>query len=445
MTSQPRRVIYFDIDSIRPDHLGCYGYHRPTSPVIDRVAREGVRFDVAYTSDGPCMPSRCATFSGRFGVHTGVVTHGARGESIRPGPPMIPALLSQAGMRTCTISSFGRHPAPWFYAPWDETLDPASTQHFQRNQSHEVNALAEDWLRRHANENFFLHLQYWDPHVPYDLPESVHEPFYQYEPLDFPTEEMIREHITSYDPMGALWYKLRTVQDVHRHLQRYDAQIRYTDDYIGRILDLLDQLGILDETFIVITGDHGEQQGEYNVYQDHAIACEASLRVPLILRAPAMLPQGRVLPGPVYSQDAIRTILEYCGIPAEEGYDFRSLLPVISGQDPGRDFVVSGHGLYSGGRCIRTREWMLRKVYHPGFWRLPPWSLFRIDRDPHEQHDCLRDFPHVFAELCNRLEEWERAQGPRDADPMVNLAVEGPFSYLKQIVTLDLFAKDHLP
>jgi hypothetical protein len=88
---------------------------------------------------------------------------------------------------------------------------------------------------------------------------------------------------------------------------------------------------------------------------------------------------------------------------------------------------------------------MLRKVYHPGFWRLPPWSLFHIDRDPYEQHDCLSAYPTIFAELRNRLEEWERAQGPREADPMVNLAVEGPFSYSKQLVTLDLFAKDHLP
>jgi choline-sulfatase len=445
MINSPRRVIYLDIDSLRPDHLGCYGYEHPTSPTLDRIAREGVRFEVAYTSDGPCMPSRCATFTGRLGVHTGVVTHGPRGESVRPGAPMVPALLSQSGIRTCTISSFGRHPAPWFYAPWDETIDPASTRHFQRNYSHEVSALAEQWLRQHAREEFFLHLQFWDPHVPYDLPDPVHAPFYSLPHSRYPSEELIRRHLEEFRPMGARFYQLDTVQEVYRHLQRYDAQIRYTDDHIGKILGVLEELGILDDALIVICGDHGEQQGEYNVYQDHTIACEASLRVPLLLRAPAVLPQGKVMPGPTYAQDAIRTVMDYCGVEAHPNHDFMSLFPVIRGDHPGREFVVSGHGLYSAGRCIRTREWMLRKVYHPGFWDLPPWSLFRIEEDPHEERDCLAEHPAVFAELHTKLENWECEQGPPESDPMVNLAVEGPFSYDKQIRTAKLVADQLLP
>ena len=70
------RVLYIDIDTLRPDHLGCYGYHRDTSPNIDRIAAQGVRFDNCYASDAPCLPSRTALISGRFGIHTGVVGHG---------------------------------------------------------------------------------------------------------------------------------------------------------------------------------------------------------------------------------------------------------------------------------------------------------------------------------------------------------------------------------
>jgi len=70
------RILYFDIDSQRADHLGCYGYHRPTSPNIDRIAADGVRFDNYYVSDSPCLPSRTALFSGRFGIHNGVINHG---------------------------------------------------------------------------------------------------------------------------------------------------------------------------------------------------------------------------------------------------------------------------------------------------------------------------------------------------------------------------------
>lgn len=70
------RVLYIDIDTLRPDHLGCYGYHRDTSPNIDRIAVQGVRFDNCYASDVPCLPSRTAPISGRFRIHTGVIVHG---------------------------------------------------------------------------------------------------------------------------------------------------------------------------------------------------------------------------------------------------------------------------------------------------------------------------------------------------------------------------------
>src|SRR3954451_3972884 len=70
------RILYIDVDSLRPDHLGCYGYHRNTSPSIDRIAAEGVRFENCYVTDAPCLPSRTALWSGRFGIHTGVINHG---------------------------------------------------------------------------------------------------------------------------------------------------------------------------------------------------------------------------------------------------------------------------------------------------------------------------------------------------------------------------------
>src|SRR5215212_3612028 len=74
--SHPMRILYIDIDSLRPDHLSCYGYHRNTSPNIDRIASEGVRFENCYASDAPCLPSRTALWAGRFGIHNGVVNHG---------------------------------------------------------------------------------------------------------------------------------------------------------------------------------------------------------------------------------------------------------------------------------------------------------------------------------------------------------------------------------
>ena len=122
------RILYIDIDSLRADHLGCYGYHRKTSPAIDAIAAEGVRFNQCYTPDAPCLPSRTAFYSGRFGIHTGVVGHGgtaAEPKTQGPGRGFVDSFIEQGlarqlqklGFHTAMISPFGqRHGAHWFYA-----------------------------------------------------------------------------------------------------------------------------------------------------------------------------------------------------------------------------------------------------------------------------------------------------------------------------------------
>ena len=151
------KIIYVDIDTLRPDHLGCYGYSRNTSPNIDMVAREGVRFTDYYCSDAPCLPSRAAMVTGRFGIHNGCVGHGGFNAEMRPEGHMrgmadfngrynLPAVMRRAGMKTASISSFpDRHGAWWFNGGFDETynvgkrgLEPAD----------DVLAIALDWLDR---------------------------------------------------------------------------------------------------------------------------------------------------------------------------------------------------------------------------------------------------------------------------------------------------------
>ena len=121
------RILYIDIDSCRPDHLGCYGYHRNTSPNIDELAKESVRFESYYTSDAPCLPSRTAIYSGRFGLHSGVVGHGGTAADIRQDGigrdfqdsfewTSLPRVLQNSGLWAAQISPFGqRHAARQFY------------------------------------------------------------------------------------------------------------------------------------------------------------------------------------------------------------------------------------------------------------------------------------------------------------------------------------------
>jgi hypothetical protein len=159
------RILYIDIDSLRPDHLGCYGYHRNTSSNIDALAREAVRFDNFYVPNAPCLPSRSALWSGRFGFHTGVVGHGGttadpfiegpiRGFRDSFGATGWMSALRRAGLKTVTISSFGERHAAWhWYAGYNEIYNPG---YGGLDEAHDVTPTALDWIKRNGSEDNWL-------------------------------------------------------------------------------------------------------------------------------------------------------------------------------------------------------------------------------------------------------------------------------------------------
>lgn len=175
------RILYLDIDTLRPDHLGCYGYCRNTSPNLDRIAAEGVRFENCHTSDAPCLPSRSALMTGTFGIHNGVINHDGFNADFRPegrgrgfrnrmGSDTLPAFLKmEAGLRTVYVGGFAeRHSTFCYYAGFREIYD---TGKGGMESAEEVTPTALDWLDRHgAEENWYLHVNYWDPHTPYRAP-----------------------------------------------------------------------------------------------------------------------------------------------------------------------------------------------------------------------------------------------------------------------------------
>lgn len=160
------RILYLDIDTLRPDHLGCYGYHRNTSPNIDALAQDSLLFDQVYASDVPCLPSRTALLTGQFGLHNGVVNHGGTDadptidganrqfwSSLQVNS--LPSRLKRAGLRTASISSFAqRHSAFHWYAGFDEAFNIGK---YGLETADEVHAIAADWLTRRGKEdNWFF-------------------------------------------------------------------------------------------------------------------------------------------------------------------------------------------------------------------------------------------------------------------------------------------------
>jgi choline-sulfatase len=460
------RLLYIDIDSLRPDHLGCYGYHRPTSPNIDRVAADGVRFDNYYVSDAPCLPSRTAMWAGRFGIHTGVVNHGGtaadpfiegqgRSFSSTLGSTSWMRCLRKLGHKCVTVSPFGeRHSAWHWYANFSEIFN---TGKGGIETADEIFPVADQWLRRHGREeNFFLHINCWDPHTPYRAPDEYYR-FFKDEPLpEWYSEDVRRRHwegvgphsareVGGYDDAAsAAWPKQPMVIDsmdaARKMFDGYDAGVRYADEYIGRLLNTLADLGVLDETVIIVTADHGENLGELNIYCDHQTADHITSRVPLIVRWPGLHAgaQPSVAPDTAsrtdsalhYHLDFAATLIELLGGAVPDNWDGVSFADSFrrSESEAGRDYLVLSQGAWSCQRSVRWDDFLCIRSYHDGYHCFGDHMLFNIREDPHEQHDLAPGRPEMVAQAMKMLDEWQADMmrtASHPTDPMWLVMREG--------------------
>ncbi len=207
------RILYGDVDSLRPDHLGCYGYERDTSPTVDRLADDGRVFTNYYAADVPCLPSRTGLFTSRFGIHTGIVNHGGLNADARPrGERRLfhsrdefetwTMALSEAGYRTALVSPFPSRHAAWHvldgFEEWRDTGENGG------ETTDVVARYAEQWLEEHATEDdWYLHVNFWDPHTVYRTPIEYGNPFAAAPTPGWLTETIISEQRERPGPFSA--------------------------------------------------------------------------------------------------------------------------------------------------------------------------------------------------------------------------------------------------
>jgi choline-sulfatase len=415
------RLLYVDVDSLRADHLGCYGYDRDTSPVIDSLAVRGVRFTNVYASDVPCLPSRTALITGRFGIRNGVVTHGGTGAELfvegpgrrfqsTTGGTSWPRRMRKVMRRTVSISSFPeRHSAFWWTSGFTEWHNPGL---MGIERADEVTPIALEWLERHGREDdWFLHMNLWDPHTPYRSPD---DPFASAPTPAWLTDEVRADHWSRPGPHSAqemvgfddVGYgdvfprqpkRASSMDDVRAMFDGYDAGVRFADAHIGLLLDKLRELGVADDTAILVSADHGENLGELHVYGDHHTADHPTARLPAILVWPGAEPG--VDTGLHYHVDLAATILERLGVGVPSVWDGA---PV----ETPREHLVLSQAAWTVQRAVRWDRWICVRTYHDAFRGYPDVMLFDVDADPHEQRDLAGAEPKLVEYAMRTLESW---------------------------------------
>lgn len=448
------RVLYIDIDSLRPDHLGCYGYDRPTSPNIDRLAAKGMRFDRFYCASSPCVPSRTAFVSGRFGIRNGVTSNHSRGAQFHmPGGDggfnraetmPLPRQLRALGMDTIAVSNFAdRHATHYFMSGFGEFISPNLKR--GKETAEEVNACALRWLNQNADrDNWYLHVNYWDVHRTYNMDQSWADRFKD-SPVTqaWPDEAAIHDHFENVtgmftasgqfknnkSPLPLMPGKVSTREEFDHLVTGYDAAVAYVDHHIGQLLAALESQGILDETIVMISADHGDAFGEHGIYSDHVCADECIHRLPLIVHWPGAVQAGSVDDAMHYNVDLSATLVDIAGGEVPSGWDGQSFAGNLRGQSSeGHDYLVWDTSLYTVQRAVRTRDHLYVRTYDNfGYESFDPVALYDMKNDRFQTTNIAKQQPELVNQCEKLMADWvaeQAAKGDAIPDPLFETLAE---------------------
>jgi arylsulfatase A-like enzyme len=360
-------VVVVGIDTLRADHVGAYGYPRPTTPRIDAFSRDAIRFETAVSQSPWTLPAFASMFTGRVpsahgageGACPSVTTLGDAHESLA-------TVLRKAGYETASFVSNA-------WVGTDVGMARGFDRHRQCLTSGDVLNRTEEWLAEPRRPPFFLFVHIVDPHQPW-----------------MPTPEDAALFV---DPAyeGAIgtqfWGAPKpewTAADRRRIVDLYDAEVRWADGLTGRLLDALEERGFAANTIVVVTSDHGEELFERGTLGHGHTLYDEVLLVPFLIRFPGGRSRGPIAT-PVRTMDLFPTVLEALGQPVPAGLDGVSLMPLIRGGDPAPRSAVSEYVCFAADPTVQSLRTPREKlVVHPVTGQT---ELFDLVADPRETTD----------------------------------------------------------
>jgi arylsulfatase A-like enzyme/Flp pilus assembly protein TadD len=380
--NRPLNVVIITIDTLRPNHLGCYGYRQIHTPNIDALAADGIRFERAFTSVPVTLPSHTVIFTGTYPTLNGM--HDFAGNKLGPGQATLASILKSQGYATGAVvgsavldSRFGLNRGfDFYYDQFDfNRLQESNIEEMER-PGNIVADVTLDWLSKNYDKTFFLWMHLYDPHYPYHPPAP-------------------------YDAQ----YKDRP----------YDGEIAFADAQVGRLIHFLKEKNLYSSTLIVLSGDHGESLGEHGEKTHGFFIYNSTLHVPLIIRVPDAAP-AKTLSELVNLADITPTVLNALKIAVPAELQGRDLMPAITagkvetkqvkseidrGSQPARaglyaeTFLPRLHFNWSELRSIETDK------YH--FIDAPRPELYDLNKDPGETTNLFSQKQAVGSELRAQL------------------------------------------
>lgn len=395
--SAPKTLLLISVDTLRADHVGAYGYARDTTPNLDRVIAEGVRFDAAIAPSSWSAPSHVSITTGLQPTRHRTFRWGDR---IPDEVPTLAERLAAAGFRTGLFTSHGglRKGVANFHRGFGEHFGKS------RDDDPEVLDAAATWIGNQSGP-WYAHVILMSMHGPYDQypPEWNEQVFTDVPPggeRTFPFGE------GKFDGTGGIpsYLRIGDHQAAGEYVNRYDRALRSVDALLGGFFARLDEAGVLDDTLVVVTADHGESLGDHDHFGHGGPLYEHVVRVPLAVRLPGRVPAGATWGEPVELVDIVPTVLGFAGLPPAAGLDGVDLSAHLQrGTRPPPRLVTSAW--HNKGRwCFMVRSASHKLMRDTEGERT---SLYDLERDPRELEDLIaagRAPAEVLAPLRERLQ-----------------------------------------
>jgi arylsulfatase A-like enzyme/Tfp pilus assembly protein PilF len=384
-------VVLITLDTTRADHLGCYGHSEPTSPVIDRLAKQGTLFTLAFATNPITLPSHTSIMTSTYPLF-----HGVRDNTTYVVPDeatTLAELLGSHGYQTAAfVGAFvldSRFNLDQGFDVYDDRVERDWSRDeidarqgnpfgFDERKANLVTYQALRWLEQPRSKPFFLWLHYFDPHQPINAPEPHHS----------------------------------------RFTMPYDSEIAYAYEQIGKIFEALEERGLYDDSLIVLTADHGEGLLDHGEPTHSLYVFDSTMHVPMIWKVPGGQAGGSV-DALVSIVDIMPTVLDLLGFGVPDHIQGRSLAPLLSGSTtgfPGREIYMESliprlHCDWGELRALRTAT---EKLIHG-----PKPRLYRVDDDPGEVYNRAAHDPEAVQRLSRRLaarmRKWSHPEAHRSA------------------------------
>lgn len=400
--SEPKRpnVILITLDTVRADYLSCYGVHPGVTPHLDALAAEGTRFDMAISTAGVTPVSHAAILTGLNNqTHKLRVLAAPSGYTLPDDVPLLSSVLARAGYRTLAVHSafpvsrhFGFKRGFEVFEDMNTQMAslPGSTKQQWDIRTQRRSDDTTDVVKRVLGDQqpYFLWIHYWDPHDWNLTPPAEH----------LPPKEVI------FDEQGQV---RRPAKEL------YAAEIKFQDSQIGRLMADLKARGLLENTIVVVTADHGQGLMEHG-WAAHRLLYQEQVHVPLIVRVPGAKPTP-VVKDLVRTIDIFPTILDYAGVKAPKEVDGRSLRPLMEGKSDVKRIAfgdqINGYDTNAGMKDKEEREfdqflymafdWPWKLTYRP--MHPDKSELYDVESDPDEATNLYAIDNAIAIELRREL------------------------------------------